>query len=309
MGNTKPDVLVILAAFNGANWLEEQVESILCQTGVNVTLIIGDDASTDNTSSLLNKLAQDPRIRLLPSPYPTGSAANNFFRLFQHCDSKNFDLVAFSDQDDIWIRTKLQRAYTALQQHPDADGYSSATIAAWPDGRERLQKQSTRITQRDFLFEGAGQGCTFALRPTFYEQFRKVICENPAPISLIHYHDWAAYAVARATNHTWIFDSEPTVIYRQHSENDTGARRSTKGVMRRLRLISNGWYKTQIIAISAITHAANPSNSSLKSWAALTKSPTTIARQLKLCRFILAGGRRKIIDTMLIAFAALFGMI
>lgn len=309
MGNNRPKVLVILAAFNGADWLEEQVNSILCQTGVDVTLTIGDDASTDHTKTLLNKLAQDQRIRLLPSLQPSGSAAKNFFRLIKHCSAENFDLVAFSDQDDIWFRTKLQTAYASLQKRPDAAGYSSATIATWSDGRRRLQTQSTRTTQSDFLFEGAGQGCTFALQVAFYNQFRTLIYENPWLIKTIHYHDWAAYAVARATNHTWIFDSKPTVLYRQHSGNDTGARRSLRGAIRRLKLISNGWYKNQIIAISAIAHAANPSSNALTSWETLAKSPNTIARQLKLFRFIVAGGRRKFIDTVLIAFAALCGMI
>jgi rhamnosyltransferase len=309
MGNTQPEVLVILAAFNGADWLEEQVDSILRQTGVNVTLTIGDDASTDSTSNLLQKLAQDPRIRLLPAPHPTGSAAKNFFRLFQHCDVNNFDLVAFSDQDDTWIRTKLQRAYNTLQQNPNAAGYSSATIAAWPDGRKRLQTQSTHITRRDFLLEGAGQGCTFALRPKFFKEFREIIFTNPTAISTIHYHDWAVYAVARATNYTWIFDSEPTVIYRQHSKNDTGARRNVRGIIRRLKLISNGWYREQIIAISTLACAANSSSRFLKGWAELIRSPASLVRQLKLCYFLVTGGRRKLIDTILVTFAALCGMI
>lgn len=309
LGKAKPKALVILATFNGAQWLGEQVNSILRQDGVEVKLIIGDDASYDSTASILKELSHDPRIELLPNHSPSGSAAKNFFRLFESCDGNAYDLIAFADQDDIWESHKLIRAHTQLQEYPDAAGYSSATIATWPDGRRRLQKQCKRMTRNDFLFEGAGQGCTFAVRPKFYEELRQFLQSNSTIFRAIHYHDWATYAVARATYYKWIFDSEPTVLYRQHPKNDTGARRSITGTGRRIKLIASGWYQHQLLAIAAVAQAANPSSQTIQNWAVLARSPRCITRQIRVIKFLASGGRRKLSDTIVLCLAALCGLI
>ena len=49
----RPKVLVLLAMFNGSVWIEEQLESIVNQTGVNISVLISDDKSTDNCDELL----------------------------------------------------------------------------------------------------------------------------------------------------------------------------------------------------------------------------------------------------------------
>jgi glycosyltransferase involved in cell wall biosynthesis len=53
----RPKVLVLLAAFNGSDWIVEQIESILGQEGVDLSLLIGDDGSTDGTLAKLEGYA------------------------------------------------------------------------------------------------------------------------------------------------------------------------------------------------------------------------------------------------------------
>ncbi|MFA6687246.1 MAG: glycosyltransferase [Desulfuromonas sp.] len=61
-----PAVAILLAAYNGAEWLDSQLESILAQEGVYVTLFVSVDPSTDKTAELIAGWAtRDPRIIVL----------------------------------------------------------------------------------------------------------------------------------------------------------------------------------------------------------------------------------------------------
>ena len=101
---------VLLAAYNGMAWLQQQVQSILAQQGVQVALFISVDASTDGTRAWVQALSQaEPAVTLLPDAGRLGSAGANFFHLLCQVDCATFDAVAFADQDDIWLPDKLLR--------------------------------------------------------------------------------------------------------------------------------------------------------------------------------------------------------
>ena len=72
-------ILVILASYNGAKYIREQVESILNQDAVTVDIKIYDDVSKDDTVDVITHFCIDERVQLLINKSPTGSAANNFF--------------------------------------------------------------------------------------------------------------------------------------------------------------------------------------------------------------------------------------
>ena len=89
-------VKVLLASFNGSNWIHEQINSVLGQIGVDVLIYVSDDCSDDVTRTILEKFAlQEPRIQLLPKTLKFGSAGKNFYRLILDTDLTNCDYVAF----------------------------------------------------------------------------------------------------------------------------------------------------------------------------------------------------------------------
>src|SRR5438093_9922184 len=99
-----PNCVVVLAAYNGMQYIEEKVRSILDQKNVRVTLVVSIDASNDGTEEWFNKLAiHDSRVILLPHGFKFGGAAKNFFRLIREVDLSGFDCLALADQDDIWL--------------------------------------------------------------------------------------------------------------------------------------------------------------------------------------------------------------
>jgi rhamnosyltransferase len=305
-GSRRNRVLVLLAAHNGAGWIQQQLESILSQTDVDVSLIVSDDCSRDGTRSIIANFARNARITIISPPAATGSAARNFFFLIAARDAGGFDYVAFADQDDVWHPDKLIRACRSLKAGEFA-GYSSAVTAVWPDGRERVLRQVSTASISDFLFEGAGQGCTFVLGAQFYGRVREFLRDNSNLTAGIHYHDWAIYALARVWGLSWVFDPQPTMQYRQHAGNDTGARLSFAGVKKRFSHIASGWYLGQVLAITRLCRAANSNDPVTSEWNALTAERPSCARRLAIARFCIRGGRRRTIDRALLIVASLLG--
>ena len=83
----RPRVTVLMATYNGmaegGAWLDEQVDSVLAQVGVDVRLVVSDDASSDGTRAHLEaRAAADPRITVLPQRDGTPGVTGNFLHLF-----------------------------------------------------------------------------------------------------------------------------------------------------------------------------------------------------------------------------------
>jgi rhamnosyltransferase len=284
------------------------MESILAQEGVDLAIAVRDDASTDGTRWELARFEDDERVRIVAATAASGSAARNFLTLIRENAAGAFDFVAFADQDDLWNPDKLRRACSMLVASGSA-GYSSATVATWEDGRERVVKPSGAPTASDFLFEGAGQGCTFVLTAGFYEQVRLFLAAHSELTQRLHYHDWLVYALARAWGLQWCFDAAPSMRYRQHEGNDTGARGTLNGIARRLSLVRQGWYRTQLHVIAEGCKAAAPANNTVLAWHREFVRPDGWRRRLQLARLCLQGGRRRTRDNMIAVLAALRGWI
>ena len=233
-------VAVLLAAYNGVQFIREQVDSILAQEGVNVTVFVSVDTSNDGTEALVDAIASsDSRVFVLPHGQHSGGAGPNFYRLIKDVDFSSFDYVALADQDDIWLPNKLSRAVELIaEKHLDA--YSSNVTAFWPDGRQQVINKSQPQTQYDFFFEAAGPGCTYVLSNKLATNIKSHLIKSPA-VNLIVFHDWLIYAFARANGYRWVIDSYPGMLYRQHARNQVGANAGIGAFVYRAGKVLNGW--------------------------------------------------------------------
>lgn len=299
-------MLVLLASYNGEKWIARQLESILAQEGVELRVTIRDDGSSDGTLQEIERFASHGHVTSSRSAERAGSAAQNFLALIAENSAAGFDYVGFSDQDDVWCHDKLTRACCALRES-GAAGYSAATTAHWPNGRTTVLRQAASVTASDFLFEGAGQGCTFVLCARFYSRVREFIASQRHMMRDVHYHDWLVYALARAWGEAWTFDATPSTQYRQHDRNDTGARGTTAGVRKRLSLIRGGWYSRQLATIATICGRAAPRNTAVTEWLSILGETRAWTRRLRIADFCIRGGRRKTRDNMVVIVSALAG--
>lgn len=218
-----PTCLVLMCTYNGERFLREQIESILSQEGVAVSIRIADDCSSDSTVKILDEYAvKYPNISYSVNT-SNKNFTYNFIDLLFSVKDTSFDYYAFSDQDDIWMPDKLQRAIRMIgekgQQH-DGTLYCSnlyvADIQGRPVGLE--EDESIRKTNRcTYLYENICTGCTMVFDKRFMEQCVKYYPQG------IRLHDHWFFLIAVYTA-AWIYDSDSRILYRQHIDNQVGSK-------------------------------------------------------------------------------------
>lgn len=221
----KPKCLVLLSTYNGEKFLEEQLYSLQKQEGVELALLIRDDGSKDRTLSIIHQFIEDSTTNIKLLQANNVGAKASFFKLMRIAAEEYFecDYFAFCDQDDIWKPNKLIRAIQMLnnENHSLPLMYCSATqmvnsdlsyINIWPPAPRKT------LAMYNALVENVAVGCTSILN----KKALKLITSSP-PININYpiMHDWWAYLCV-STFGKVIFDSEPCILYRQHSNNVLG---------------------------------------------------------------------------------------
>ncbi|HDS1791525.1 MAG: glycosyltransferase [Pseudomonas sp.] len=253
MADNLPQVAVLLAAYNGMSWIEEQLASILSQTNVHVSIFISVDPSSDGTEGwCADYAAGHESVFVLPPAGPFGGAAPNFFRLIRDVDFSTFDYLSFSDQDDIWYPDKLERAVAQLRTG-NFDGYSSNVVAFWPDGRRLLVDKAQPQVAWDYLFEAAGPGCTYVLTQKLAAALKRLIAQRWEAVQNVALHDWFCYAYARSAGYRWFIDPVPRMDYRQHLKNQVGVNAGLRSAISRVRQVVQGWWFSQVKLIRELT--------------------------------------------------------
>jgi rhamnosyltransferase len=304
-----PKILVILASYNGSKWIGRQIDSVLQQENVSVHLYISDDGSVDDTINILNEhYGNNSLVTISKNQFNGGSAGLNFISSIRSVDVRGYEYIAYCDQDDIWNLQKLSTAVESME-NTQSQGYSSAVLAFWPDGYEKLLSQSISIRKADFLFEGAGQGCTFVIRVEGFKKLQDFCKKNYALIANFHFHDWLTYLLFRIWGFKWFFDQQISLRYRQHSSNDIGARKGSSGIFKRISLIKSGWYRNQLIIAMSIYEAAGGKDDKILNFINKFNSRPSFLKKLSISIFLLAHSRRRLTDRAVLFFAAIFGFI
>lgn len=243
-------VAVALAVYNGKKWLNEQVKSILDQKNIDVSIYISIDPSSDGSEGLCLELSKsDNRIILLPFIPSSGCAAFNFFRILRTIDLSKYEYLSFSDQDDVWDKTKLYSAITIMRSKKNDCYSSNLTTFGEAMSKNGFIKKNYPIKKFDYLFQGASAGCTYVLsnKAALFVQEKVslssvVFPERPS-------HDWIVYAICRSYGFSWCFDSRSFILYRQHENNVRGALPGLRGYTKRLGIAKSGWYKQHIVGL------------------------------------------------------------
>lgn len=246
MINKKPKVMVLLAAYNGMKWLDEQVDSILTQRDVDVKLVVSIDKSIDGTEEYIRSLSEkDNRVVLLQTGSRFGGAGPNFYRLICEADLSGVDYVSFADQDDVWHQDKLITSVESILNE-GVSAFSSNVMAFWSDGRKELIDKAQDQRKWDFWFESAGPGCTFVLDITLFRSLQNFCVKNIKEILSFDLHDWFIYAFARVNGYRWFISPESTMEYRQHSGNQVGTNNNIRAYLKRIELVKKGHFRNQV---------------------------------------------------------------
>ena len=112
-----PLVNVLLSTYNGARYIQQQLDSLFAQTYANMTIYIRDDGSTDNTLSLIIPYLsrKEKQIILLDNREKLNIGYMKSFWLLLK-ESGDADYYAFCDQDDVWLPDKIEAGVRALSK-------------------------------------------------------------------------------------------------------------------------------------------------------------------------------------------------
>lgn len=236
MQNTK--IIVLLAAHQGANFIEEQLNSIIHQSYKPHKILINYDLSSDNTLDIIKTYKKKYlNIDILETKQKFGSAASNFFHILKTFNFTEFDFISLADQDDIWHKNKLKNAVSKLNK--GFDGYSSNVEAFWDYGRNEIIVKDQPQKKYDYLFESAGPGCTYVISKKLIQSLQSFLrIKNITNFTL--YHDWIIYSYARSNNFSWFIDNKIGMKYRQHAHNVHGANIGFKAFFSRVKSVLNG---------------------------------------------------------------------
>lgn len=212
-------ISVCIATYNGAKYIEEQIDSILPQLGAEDEIIISDDGSTDGTIKRI-ETKKDSRIKIYQHK-STGFYTSNFENALALA---NGQYIFLSDQDDVWFPEKVKVSLEYLQNYDFT--MSNAYIV---DANENIIEKSRNEfygVRSGFLHNWVKSrylGCCFAFRRNVLNK----ALPFPANPDLCHHDTWVSL-IAEKYYRTAIID-QPLVMYRRHGNNTStgGATRSS----------------------------------------------------------------------------------
>lgn len=232
----KPRIEVLLAAFDGASYIEEQLNSILNQTIADIRILVSDDGSRDGTRGILERYEKQypgrvvcvyrpkegkyqNRGKRIPAP------AMNFFWLMSQAKG---DYVLLSDQDDAWLPEKVEKLLKRMKEIETTDipalVFSDMEVA---DARLKPISPSffaysrcnpKRLSLSELLVENPVTGGALMMNRPLTELASRI----PQACFM---HDWWIALCASCFGEIDCV-KEPLSRYRQHESNTLGAKRT-----------------------------------------------------------------------------------
>ena len=217
-------ISVALCTYNGERFLPQQLASIAQQTRLPDELVVCDDKSTERSVVIVREFAESVSfpVRIFENERNLGFAAN-FERAIRLCDG---DLIALSDQDDIWNPNRLERSEQEFMAHPQAGlVFSDADVIDEQDRPlgETLWQRLGFVGKRKHDLQ-AGQFVVLA-KHRFVTgatvMFRAALRDRFLPIGGGWIHDeWIALVIAAFSDLRPI--DQPLIRYRIHGSQQVG---------------------------------------------------------------------------------------
>lgn len=256
-------VAILLCTYNGQKYLKQQLESILSQSYPHWDLHVSDDGSMDETLSILQYYQnQCKNNKFYIYKGPSKGFARNFLYLNNN-ENIHADYFAFSDQDDIWEFDKLERAVNWLNT------ISKKNPALYCSRTQLIDKNNKHIcfspyyTKPPSFANALVQNIAGGNTMVFNFATRELVCAAGEDVNVC-FHDWFVYQVITGCGGVVFYDKYPSVRYRQHSHNLTGAGYTWSARLLRIGMMLQGYFKVRndnnINALYSIQHKLKPNN-------------------------------------------------
>lgn len=209
------EITVLMSSYNGEKYIEKQIDSILCQKGCHVKLIVRDDGSTDKTKEILHRLSDKGIIE-----YYDGTnmgPALSFMEMIKNTPRSQF--YAFADQDDEWLPEKLIKGIEKITQY--------STPALYCSNMRRVDNKMNIVSEKalpdkvstDFESVMTVSGRLFGCTMVFNDKMVQFVKEREIPQHIIMHDLWLA--MIASLHDALVYDNEAYINYRTHSESVT----------------------------------------------------------------------------------------
>lgn len=238
-------ITIIMAVYNGQEYIREQLESLKDQTYTEWRLVIRDDRSSDKTAEIVKKFSDEVEQEVIfkVNEKPSGSAKNNFALLIN--DAKESDYVMFCDQDDIWKKDKIEITFNKMKQAEERYGRDFPLLVHGDvevidengninaDSMFEMSHINADSKLPQILIQNHVTGCTMMCN-------KKLIAgiSEYASSEYIIMHDYLAALYASVFGKIEVI-KKPLLSYRQHSGNSVGAKNNNNPVYL-LKRLANG---------------------------------------------------------------------
>lgn len=218
---------ILLSTYNGEKFLPEFLKSLERQTCKDWYLMVRDDGSTDDTMNILEDFAKKhpKKINIVKDDLGNLGACKSFFTLIKHSIA---DYIMFADQDDVWLENKIEITYEYMKEMEKL--FTSNTPILIHTDLKVVDIHLKTISESFFSYQGLNPdykslnymilqniitGCTVMINKTL----KKLLFQLPNNAIM---HDWWLALVASSFGQI-CYIPYPTILYRQHNFQDTGA--------------------------------------------------------------------------------------
>jgi glycosyltransferase involved in cell wall biosynthesis len=216
-------ISIAMATYNGAAFLQHQLDSLANQTMLPDELVVTDDNSTDDTLAMISDFAARAPfpVRFIKNASRLGYRAN-FMKAARLCKS---ELIAFCDQDDEWLRHKLERCHSTFKTQEVLLVFHNATVVnedLRPIGTLKSMAPPRKFNPPHSMGWRSAYGFALVFRssllnlgnwwPQSANYLDSAIRES--------HDDWFFFLASSLGTVTYI--EEPLVLYRQHTDNALG---------------------------------------------------------------------------------------
>lgn len=241
MFENEQQIAVLLATYNGARFIREQLESLFRQTLQQFHLYIRDDGSADDTLKIVEEFVSKypNRITVVEDAKAHRGAAGSFMYLLQQVNSSYY---MFCDQDDVWLESKIEDTFNHILGFNQQIPVVVATDLRVVDENLKTLKESFNADLKIDVFRKHPQmlcvrhvvtGCTM-----MFNQLAKCASLPMSPRAMMH-DEWVTLCAYFKNGVVSVLD-KATVDYRQHAANVLGAAETAKDFGKRATTIL-GW--------------------------------------------------------------------
>lgn len=222
---------ILLATYQGEQFIAEQIESILAQSYSEWTLLIHDDGSNDGTIEIAKKyaLAHPSKINFIQDGVRTGGAKNNFSHLLSKSSS---DYVMFCDQDDVWMPDKIEISFAQLTKAEREFGKDTpigvfsdywivdSKLNTISESGWKSQQNGAELSAniRMLAVRNCITGCTMMINRA------ALSVALPIPDAAVMHDWWIGLAILKFNGRLVPIET-PLLLYRQHGGNVVGSKK------------------------------------------------------------------------------------